>query len=153
MADISIGWMLCFLMFYITEVVYIGAVYFALMIIMLTMEFFRQMRVEMEDFVTLHRSTLVRGIQINPFLNKWTQRYEMLSQLIECTNRCFGLLFLQTVVYLYIAVVIESFFIYVCIVVAREPLGSIIYVYSIIKFLFYLFVIGYYPSLIVEEVK
>lgn len=135
-----------------SEIFCISSVYLCLVIVMQAMEMLRQLRLEMEGFLTHHNFLLPATDQIKLNLKKWNRRYELLTQLVDHINRCFGVSFLQSFGYFYFALVLEGFQVYLCVVVFREPFYALLYAYSVFKMTSYLFVLVYFPSRIQEEV-
>ena len=140
--------------YYTSDIFCVAAIYFPVTIVMLVMEIILQMRLEMEKLLSHHPFLLFStDVQIETNLKKWTRRYGMLTELVETINQCFGDLFLQSLIFLCFSFVIETFYIYISIVIVQEPIFSLFLGYSLIKFVAFLVVFGYYPSRIKEEVE
>lgn len=128
-----------------------GAILVYFIISALAVEFFRQMRVEVEDVVS--NSSRITVEKLNFHLRRWKQRYVFMSQLIDWISQCFGFILLQSIVYFYICIVNGTFYLILSFSSRNHLDIGINFVIQISKQFGYLMIISYLPSEVKKEVS
>lgn len=127
-----------------------NTVFIYLIVGLLAIELFRQMRIEVEDIAVISHQ-LVDRAEFDP-LNKWKLRYVLLTQLIDRINQCFGFVLLQSITYFYISIVNSAFYVFISLTYGNYiSTGS--YLYNIVKHMLYLLAIALVPHKIKSEVR
>lgn len=118
----------------------------------LAIELYRQMRIEVQD--TVSNLSISTTKEMKFYLKRWKERYVLLSQLIDWINQCFGFILLQSILYFYISVINGTFYLTLSISSQNQHyIVSTFYIVQIIKQMGYLVIISFTPSKIKKEVR
>ena len=146
----SIWGSLPFVLYHVCSLFSMSVVFLYLILGLLAIELYRQMRIEMKDAAVVSNSLSNRA-QLER-LDKWKLRYVLLTQLIDCINNCFGLVLLQSIIFFYVSIVNSAFYVFLSLAHGYY-LSFANNIYNIGKHICYLLAIAYVPYKIKNEVR
>ena len=117
----------------------------------LACQLFHQTKIEIEKIVANTGSTTTKR-ETEFRLAKFSDRYVQLTQMVDSINQCFGLILLQTTVFLFLFLINETFFLSVTSKNRISILYFLIQLFALLMFVAFLFAITYLPSKLRSEV-
>ena len=130
-----------------------SATFTYLIVCTLAVEMFHQLKMEIETTVVDNSGCLTINHQMEFSVTKWRSRYIQLTQLIDSINQCFGLILLQTTVYLFFVLINGSFFVSVLMKSQIPTFRILNHCYGMCFFIFILLAVAYLPCKLRSEVN
>lgn len=117
----------------------------------MTAQLFSQLKDEIETKANI--SNLVTDLgEMEFLLTKWRQRYVQLIELVDCISRCFGLVLLETMVFLFLDFTNGLFFASVLLKHNFHIMSIVSHVTNRLLYTAYLLILTYLPSKLKREV-
>lgn len=129
-----------------------SAIFTYLIVCTLTFQLFHQMKIDIEAKAEMITACTAKRSELEFYLSTWRHRYIQLTQLVDSINQCFGLILLQTIIYLFLILINGTFFISVIMKSRLSTFFIINHCSSMFFFIFVLLTLTYLPSKLKGEV-
>lgn len=140
-----------------TYIFYTAALLFYMLICMLAIELFRQLKNEIAEKLAAHHQQLVSPVEMDSCLRSWKERYSQLTRLVDSINRCCGSILLSITIVFLITIISGVFLVSVMfnnrVTSIKSRAISLFNLYHAMRCVIHLIAITYLPSKLTNEVS